>query len=199
VVGALLARGIEFRAMPGSRFRDGEATAREFARRSGSLFLVGRNAGRLAIADALELRGVATQVHDARDGPGYDALLQAATQALGGRDTALIAHGALADEAACQQSVPQMLDEFNINAARHDMHAAGQSLRGRRSRTLIELGVRFGRRPRARAASRARSSAAARSCTHWFWWAIMTIIRAIPERIFVIAQTVIPPRRWGNP
>jgi len=97
-----------------------EATAREFARRGDSLFLVGRNAGRLqAIVDDLKLRGVATvatQVHDARDVPGYEALLQAATQALGGLDTALIPHVTLSDQATCQQSVPQMLDEFNINA-----------------------------------------------------------------------------------
>jgi short-subunit dehydrogenase len=96
-----------------------EATAREFARRGDALALVGRKAQRLqAIADDLKLRGasnVSVHVHDARDVAGYPALLDAAEQSLGGLDTALIAHGTLSDQQACERSIDRMLDEFDIN------------------------------------------------------------------------------------
>lgn len=97
-----------------------EAVAREFARRGDTLFLVGRRADALAaISDDLKLRGARdalVQVQDANDLAAHAALLDAATAAMGGLDTALIAHGTLSDQAACAASVDAMLAEFHTNA-----------------------------------------------------------------------------------
>lgn len=96
-----------------------EATAREFAARGDALFLVGRNADKLgAIAADLKLRGAsntATAVLDARELMSYPKLIDDATAALGGLDTALIAHGTLSDQAACEASIETMLNEFRVN------------------------------------------------------------------------------------
>ncbi len=97
-----------------------EAVAREFARRGDSLFLVGRSAERLqAIAADLTLRGAAlalTEVCDLRDGARHARLLDSATAQLGGLDTALIAHGTLSDQSACEASPATLSDEFQTNA-----------------------------------------------------------------------------------
>ena len=97
-----------------------EASARLFASRGDALFLVGRGESRLqAIAEDLKVRGAAlaeTFVLDARAMDRFPALLQAATQRLGGLDAALIAHGTLSDQAACQRSVELLREEFDINA-----------------------------------------------------------------------------------
>jgi decaprenylphospho-beta-D-erythro-pentofuranosid-2-ulose 2-reductase len=97
-----------------------EATARVLAARGDALFLVGRSAPRLlAIAADLKVRGAAlteTFVLDARAVDRFPALLQAATERLGGLDAALIAHGTLSDQSACQRSVELLRDEFEVNA-----------------------------------------------------------------------------------
>lgn len=97
-----------------------EATARKFARRGDSLFLVARNAQRLqAVADDLTVRGAQmahTYVLDACDIDRYPTLLQAAAEQMGGIDAALIAHGTLSDQAACQTSIDLLLQEFITNA-----------------------------------------------------------------------------------
>jgi short-subunit dehydrogenase len=97
-----------------------EATAREFARFGDALFLTGRDEARLrAIADDLKVRGariVGVGVIDARDLAGLDALLDAADRTLGGLDAALIAHGTLPDQRACQESVAPMVEQFETNA-----------------------------------------------------------------------------------
>jgi decaprenylphospho-beta-D-erythro-pentofuranosid-2-ulose 2-reductase len=97
-----------------------EATAREFAKRGAALFLVGRSIPRLkAIADDLRIRGagnVATYQLDVRDLAAYEGMLDAATEALGGLDSALIAHGTLSDQQECERSVDTLLDEFQVNA-----------------------------------------------------------------------------------
>jgi decaprenylphospho-beta-D-erythro-pentofuranosid-2-ulose 2-reductase len=97
-----------------------EATAREFARRGDALFLVARSSERLqAIANDLKVRGasnVATHCLDLRDTSAYEAVLSEATSALGGLDAALIAHGTLSDQKACEASSEILLDEFNTNA-----------------------------------------------------------------------------------
>lgn len=97
-----------------------EAVAREFARRGDLLFLVGRRAEALAaIADDLKLRGARdafVQVQDANELAAHGALLDAAQTAMGGLDTALIAHGTLSDQAACQASAETLLAEFHTNA-----------------------------------------------------------------------------------
>jgi decaprenylphospho-beta-D-erythro-pentofuranosid-2-ulose 2-reductase len=97
-----------------------EATARRFAQRADSLFLVARDPQRLrAIADDLRVRGAGaayTYALDAKDLERFPAMLEAAAAQMGGIDAALIAHGTLSDQAACQQSVPLLLQEFTTNA-----------------------------------------------------------------------------------
>ncbi|MEP6547775.1 MAG: SDR family oxidoreductase [Gammaproteobacteria bacterium] len=97
-----------------------EATAREFAARGDSLCLVGRSRERLqAIADDLKIRGadvVTVFCLDVRDISAYEAMLDAASRSLDGLDGALIAHGTLSDQQACERSVDVMLDEIQVNA-----------------------------------------------------------------------------------
>jgi decaprenylphospho-beta-D-erythro-pentofuranosid-2-ulose 2-reductase len=97
-----------------------EATARLFACRGDALFLAGRSIERLqAIAEDLKVRGAKladTFVHDARDFERIPALLRTAIEHLGGLDAALIAHGTLSDQTACQSSVEQLREDFDVNA-----------------------------------------------------------------------------------
>ena len=96
-----------------------EAAARLWAARGAALFLVGRNATRLeTIAADLSVRGAATVgcfVMDATDTAKHAAMLEAATSALGGLDVALIAHGTLPDQKACEASVALTLQEMDNN------------------------------------------------------------------------------------
>jgi len=97
-----------------------EATARVFAARGDALFLVARNGAQLeSVASDLRVRGagrVGQFVMDANAHERHAELLTAAMDFLGGLDRVLIAHGTLSDQAACQQSVEQTLDEINTNA-----------------------------------------------------------------------------------
>ena len=86
-----------------------EAAARLWAPRGAAFYLVGRNAERLvSIADDLKVRGAArveTQVMDACERSQHEAMLTAADNFLCGIDVALIAHGSLPDQRACELSV----------------------------------------------------------------------------------------------
>jgi short-subunit dehydrogenase len=97
-----------------------EATARLLAARGDALMLAGRSGPRLqAIAEDLVVRGAKqadTFIFDARAYERIPALLQAATERLGGLDAALIAHGTLSDQIACQRSVERLREEFDVNA-----------------------------------------------------------------------------------
>jgi len=97
-----------------------EATAREFAKKGDALYLVGRSQERLqAIADDLRVRGaslVSVCRIDLREISAYEGMLDGASEALGGLDGALIAHGTLSDQRACELSVETLLDEFQVNA-----------------------------------------------------------------------------------
>ena len=97
-----------------------EATARRFAARGDALFLVGRNALRLrAVADDLKLRGAQmaqTYLLNACEMDRYSSMLDAAAAQVGGIDAALIAHGTLSDQAACQASIDLLMQEFATNA-----------------------------------------------------------------------------------
>lgn len=97
-----------------------EATARLWAARGAALFLVGRNTGRLdAVAADLRVRGAASvdcYAMDACDTSVHAAMLEAANNALGGLDVALIAHGSLPDQKACEVSVELTLKEIETNA-----------------------------------------------------------------------------------
>lgn len=95
------------------------ACAREWATRGAALFLVGRDAEKLdAIGGDLAVRGaVAVHKHrmDANDVPAHAAMLAAAIAALGAFDIALIAHGTLPDQAACEADPAMTLREFMTN------------------------------------------------------------------------------------
>ncbi len=96
-----------------------EAAARQWAGRGAALFLVARNAEKLdAIAADLRVRGAAkvgTWAMDATDTAAHAAMLDAARAELGGLDVALIAHGTLPDQKACEASVELTLREIDNN------------------------------------------------------------------------------------
>jgi short-subunit dehydrogenase len=98
-----------------------EAAARRWAARGASLYLLARNADRLAvIAQDLRVRGAAevgSGVLDANDLDGHEAALDAARVALGGLDVALIAHGTLPDQSRCSGCVAETLAEFATNGS----------------------------------------------------------------------------------
>lgn len=84
-----------------------QATARHFAEAGDSLFLVGRNAEKLArIADDLRIRGASSVEHKAADltqTEQHASLIQTALKALGGIDIVLIAHGVLGNQKEAEQ------------------------------------------------------------------------------------------------
>lgn len=96
-----------------------EATARVFAKDGARLFLVARNAASLDdIASDLKVRGaadVATEVADLADVDALQALCEKAKAALGAIDVALIAHGVLPDQEACEASVAAARDVLTVN------------------------------------------------------------------------------------
>lgn len=97
-----------------------EATARLLAQRGDQLFLVSRNHARLeAIAADLKVRGcsrVEFYVMAADDFDAHSPMLDAANLALGGLETALIAHGTLSDQKACERSVNLTMADIRTNA-----------------------------------------------------------------------------------
>jgi len=82
------------------------ATARKLAARGATLYLVARSVSKLeAVACDLMTRGAAhvtTQVLDLDDTAAHAQMLAAASEAMGGIDLALIAHGVLGDQEAAQ-------------------------------------------------------------------------------------------------
>jgi decaprenylphospho-beta-D-erythro-pentofuranosid-2-ulose 2-reductase len=97
-----------------------QATARRFAADGDALFLVGRDAARLAdvVAD-LEARGAArvgSYVMDLDDVDAQAGMIDAAQAALDGLDTVLVAYGTLPDQAACQQQVDEASRAWHTNA-----------------------------------------------------------------------------------
>jgi hypothetical protein len=97
-----------------------EAVAREFARRGDALALAARGSQRLqAVADDLRVRGAVscdTLPFDASALEQHGALVIEAVRRLGGVDVALIAHGTLSDQRACERSVELLREEFTVNA-----------------------------------------------------------------------------------
>jgi short-subunit dehydrogenase len=96
-----------------------QACAKLFAARGDSLLLVGRNPERLeAIAADLRVRGagaVTTRVMDLNDLAAHDALISEGQASLGGLDLALIAHGTLGDQKACERDFAQAEQELRTN------------------------------------------------------------------------------------
>jgi decaprenylphospho-beta-D-erythro-pentofuranosid-2-ulose 2-reductase len=97
-----------------------EAVARILAGRGEALVLAARDAQRLqAVADDLRLRGAGaceTLPFDAHALAQHGELVGEAVRRLGGLDVALIAHGTLSDQRACEQSVELLCEEFGVNA-----------------------------------------------------------------------------------
>jgi short-subunit dehydrogenase len=97
-----------------------EETARRFAVNGDQLFLAARDGEHLhTIAADLRLRGapeVHTAVFEATDYGAHPNLIATVIKALEGLDVALIMHGTLPDQRACQQSFERTQAEFAINA-----------------------------------------------------------------------------------
>lgn len=95
------------------------ACARIWAAQSASLFLVARDAEKLqALCADLEVRGavaVDTFCMNAEDIGAHAAMLEGALRALGQLDIALIAHGTLPDQQACEADANLTLREFSTN------------------------------------------------------------------------------------
>ncbi|WP_373046239.1 SDR family oxidoreductase [Vulgatibacter sp.] len=96
-----------------------EETARLFASKGDRICLVGRRPERLAeIAADLRVRGapqVETLVSDLNETERHGALIDGAAEALGGLDTALLAHGTLGDQAASQADWTVAASEIHTN------------------------------------------------------------------------------------
>ena len=96
-----------------------EATARLFAQRGASLFLVARNQQALeSIGADLRIRGaraVGHYVMDANDFDAHEPMLQAAERSLGALDVVMIAHGTLSDQTKCESSAELTVRELTTN------------------------------------------------------------------------------------
>ncbi|MCH8181078.1 MAG: SDR family oxidoreductase [Proteobacteria bacterium] len=96
-----------------------EACARVWAQRGDRVFLAARGEAQLkSVADDLRTRGanfVGFKVFDATAFDQHAALLAEATQAMGGLDTVLIAHGTLSDQDRAQQDTSYALREIEVN------------------------------------------------------------------------------------
>jgi len=95
------------------------ACARLWAEQGSELFLVARNAEKLEqVAADLRIRGagaVTTHTLDATDIAAHPAMLERCLGALQQIDIALIAHGTLPDQKACERDVELALCEFANN------------------------------------------------------------------------------------
>lgn len=100
-----------------------EATARQLAPLGGRFFLVGRDNAKLdQVAADLKVRGAA-EAHVFASDLAAPAEAQASIEALYGTfdtvDVALLAHGTLPDQKACEADAGQTLAAFEINGLSH--------------------------------------------------------------------------------
>lgn len=97
------------------------ACARLWAAQGDAFFLVGRNPAKLEQTAAdLRARGAAavtTYRMDATDLDAHPAMLERCLESLGQIDLALIAHGTLPDQKACEQDVALAMREFANNGS----------------------------------------------------------------------------------
>ncbi len=97
-----------------------EATAKRYAKENARLYLLARNGERLAsLASDLKIRAAASADYallDVNDRASHGMALEKARNTLGGIDVALIAHGTLGDQKACEQDEEQALRELETNA-----------------------------------------------------------------------------------
>ena len=96
------------------------ACARLWAADHASFLLVGRDPAKLrALQQDLEVRGATaaqTRQMDAQDTSAYAPTIAAAIETLGKIDIALIAHGSLPNQSACEHDPEQVVSEFVTNA-----------------------------------------------------------------------------------
>jgi decaprenylphospho-beta-D-erythro-pentofuranosid-2-ulose 2-reductase len=94
-------------------------TAKLYARDGAEFFLVARSAFKLiSVKDDLVVRGAKraeTYVLDVSELDRHQEMIQAAIDALGELDMALIAHGTLGDQRLSEESVEKTLEEFTTN------------------------------------------------------------------------------------
>lgn len=97
-----------------------EVVARRYAEEGARIFLAARNATKLeAVAADLRIRGaiaVDTFVMDATDSMQLAAMQQAAWDAMGEVQIALIAHGSLPDQGRATTDSAYLIREFRVNA-----------------------------------------------------------------------------------
>jgi decaprenylphospho-beta-D-erythro-pentofuranosid-2-ulose 2-reductase len=130
------------------------AAARLFAQRGDTLHLLARSEERLeALAADLRLRGaraVSHAVFDANVLAQHGALVEQAAQAMGGIDAALIAHGTLGDQRACEADFALALKEIHTNAisVMSLLTVLANRMEGQRHGTLAVIGSVAGDRGR---------------------------------------------------
>lgn len=99
-----------------------EAVARLMVQHNASLFFVSRNEAKLqALVLDMEVRAagqrrIFSYIMDVNDLEAIPAMIERAKEAMGGIDIALIAHGTLADQHACERSAEQTIREIRTNA-----------------------------------------------------------------------------------
>ena len=97
-----------------------EATAKLYAKDGASLYLLARNSEKLSsIAADLLIRGASSvnyELLDINDIHSHAQVLARASSALGGIDIALVAHGTLGDQQACEDDADLALSELQTNA-----------------------------------------------------------------------------------
>jgi NADP-dependent 3-hydroxy acid dehydrogenase YdfG len=95
------------------------ASSRLWAAGGARFFLVARDAEKLdALASDLAARGAPEVIPfqmDANDTSAHAAMIRQAFQSFDGLDIALIAHGTLPDQAACERDAALTLREFSLN------------------------------------------------------------------------------------
>ncbi|CAM3365201.1 Decaprenylphosphoryl-2-keto-beta-D-erythro-pentose reductase [Bordetella sputigena] len=131
-----------------------QAVARRYAADQAALFLVARDADKLAlVAVDLGARGasrVHTFVMDASDYSRLDELCSTAWSDLGHVDVVLIAHGTLPDQRRTQTDLPYGIQEFRINgeSAIACMSVLGERLKSQGRGVLAVIGSVAGDRGR---------------------------------------------------
>jgi short-subunit dehydrogenase len=96
-----------------------QAVAREYARGGAHFALVARRPERLRVVAAdLTVRGGTVALEttaELTDLSHHAGLVEAALEALGGIDVALVAHGVLPDQEECQRNAQAAVDSWNVN------------------------------------------------------------------------------------
>jgi len=94
-------------------------TARAYAEGGARLFLTGRDAAKLdSVAADLRVRGAAevhTGVLDVAQIPYQTTVINSAISTLAGLDVALIAHGTLPVQSACEKQVEETVEALHVN------------------------------------------------------------------------------------